>query len=465
MSTNLSSALVTNEPAVDFATRDHPESSPDSEGRSEAIYAREQKYLMGLSGSARRLGRAFVRAQGCQVYDADGRQYLDFTAGVGIMSTGHCHPTVVAEVQRQFAAFVGWHDSASEARAQLVELLAGLLPERLRHLCLFSGGAETVEAALRLARCHTGRSRVVGFSGSYHGKTAAALAVTGHEARRGWWVPEEGHGGLLPYADCNRCPFQLERSSCNTFCAEGVRRSLEALVVDLPAAVIVEPAQGTQGNIIPPPEFLCAIQRWCRERGVLFICDEILVGCGRTGAMFAFESAGLSPDMLLLGKGIASGYPMGVLALSDEVAASQRINWVSAASSSFGGNPVAAAAAAATLRVLCDEGLIFNALRVGPTLLAGLRDLSKRFDFFRNPRGRGLLLGGDLVPDGRGGQRSQALGEQVVAEARARGLLLMSTSGSLRINPPLCISEPEARVGLERLGQALAAADPGRGPR
>jgi len=424
--------------------------------RSRAVFEREQQYIVGLSGSSSRSGLAFARGNGCVIEDMDGNQYLDFTAGVGIMSTGHCHPRVVSAVREQVGGLVGFHDACTEPRVELFELLAANLPKRLRHFAMFSGGAETVESALRFSRAHTGQPEVVSFWGGFHGKTLGALSVTGHETRHYWPYPGTAGFATVPYADCYRCPLSLSLPTCGTACARFAQKAIERSTYQPPAAVVMEPMQGTQGNIIPPREFVEAIGRWCREHGVLLIFDEILVGCGRTGKLFAFEHYDVEPDILLLGKGLGSGFPIGVVALSEELATDERVNKASGASTSFGGNPVSAAAARATLETILSENLIDNARVVGERLLTKLQALSERHPLIGDVRGRGLLIGVVLVRNRESREGARKEGEAVVAAAMHRGLMLMSSTGTLRINPPLILTAEQADHGVAILEEALA---------
>jgi len=425
--------------------------------KSESLFHWEQEHIVGLSGSSRRNGLVFSKGKGCYLEDLEGRKYLDFTAGVGIMSVGHCHPRFVHAVQEQVGRLVGFHDATSKARVELFQLLSMSLPERLGHFAMFSGGTETVEAALRFARVYTGRSSIIGFWGGFHGKTLGAMAVSGHDIiRRQWPLTIMEQQLTIPYAYCYRCPLRLNRRDCNICCAEFGFKLIDQHCSVLPAAVIVEPMQGTQGNIVPPKEFVQAISDWCRERGVILILDEILTGCARTGRMFAFEHYEVEPDILLLGKGLGAGYPVGIVVLSEELASHSKINCDSAASSSFGGNPVAAIAAKTTLEIISEEDLMANANEVGRVLLHGCRELQARHSLIGDVRGLGMLIGVELVKDRKSRDKATSESEAVVAAALRRGLLLMSSAAVLRINPPLVLDDEQAQTGLAILDEALS---------
>lgn len=424
--------------------------------KSVSFFKREQEYIVGLSGSSQRSKLTFSRGKGCHVEDLDGNSYLDFTAGVGIMSTGHCHPKLVHAIQEQVEKLIGCHDATNRPRVELFELLSKYLPKRLRHFAMFSGGSETVEAALRFARAYTGRPVIIGFWGGFHGKSLGSLNVSGHEIRKQWLAEATAGNLIIPYAYCYRCPYLLTWPTCNTACADFGFKLIEHHSSLLPSALIIEPMQGTQGNIVPPREFIESISHWCRENNVLLIFDEILTGCGRTGKMFSFEHYDVEPDILLLGKGLGAGYPVGILALAEELALHPKINQVSAASTSFGGNPVAATAAKTNLEIILEEGLIENANKVGKTLINGFQNLKEQHKLIGDVRGRGLLIGVELVSDRGSRKKGTKEGEAVVAAALQRGLLLMASTGTLRINPPLILNEEQAKNGLTIIDEALS---------
>ncbi len=428
--------------------------------RSREIVAREAEHLApGLQGFALWAGVAMASGEGSTLTDVDGNRYLDLIGGIGVNALGHCHPAYVKAIQQQ-AETLTVGSFTSEPRAELVGEVAALAPSGLNRLQLYSGGSEAVESALRLARQATGRKHVLGFSGAFHGKTAGAAALmgspggsgsgsgpgSGSEAKEDFGPLPPG-AATIPYADCYRCPFGLAYPSCGVACAESARQRIKT--TDSLAAVIVEPMQGTAGNVIPPKEFLPAIADATREAGALLIADEMITGFGRTGRPWGVDHAGTRPDLVTLGKGFGSGFPISAILARDAIAQTRPWANPSGASSSYGGNPLASAAALASLRVIREQRLWENAARVGEVLLLELRHMGERFPFIGDVRGAGLLLGIEVVKDRATKQPVAALVMRTVYEdCLRRGLLVMSYSPHIRIQPALTI---DAETGLEGL--------------
>src|SRR5207249_7647083 len=277
------------------------------------------------------------------------------------------HPGFVAALTGQIERLaVG--SFTSEPRLQLMKLLAELAPGAIKRTQLYSGGAEAVEAAIRLAKAYTKKYEVVGFWGGFHGKTGGVIGLIGDEWKQGWG-PLPGGTYQVPYADCYRCPFKLTYPDCGMYCLDFVRESLKVTTAGAIAAIIVEPMQGTAGNVVPPPEFLPGVRDIAREHDALLIADEMITGLGRTGRTFGCEHTGVEPDIMTVGKGLGNGFPVSGLLSTDEITAAKPFANASASSSSYGGNPLAAAAALATAETILDEGLVENAARVGAVLL------------------------------------------------------------------------------------------------
>ena len=409
----------------------------------------------GLQRIAQLSGLAMAEGRGCTLTDADGNEYLDFFAGVAVASLGHSHPRFVAALVNQVERLtVG--SFTTEPRAMLLKLLAELAPGALQRTQLYSGGAEAVEAAIRLAKSYTKKHEVVGFWGGFHGKTGGVMGLIGDEWKQKWGPLAPGTH-LVPYADCYRCPFKLRYPDCGMFCLDFIRQTLKTTTAGLIAAIIVEPMQGTAGNVIPPPEFLPGIAEIAREHGALLIGDEMITGFGRTGAMFGSNHTDTVPDVMTIGKGFGSGFPITGLISTDEITAAHPFAKPSSSSSSYGGNPLASAAALATVETIIDENLVANAEQVGEVLLQELRELQEKYEFIGDVRGAGLLIGLDLVKDRATKEPlSSAVTEQIFLGALRRGLLLMGYFSRVRINPPLVLTETEARDGAAILDEVFA---------
>jgi 4-aminobutyrate aminotransferase-like enzyme len=424
--------------------------------KSRALYAAEQEFLApGLQRIAQLSELTLVEGRGCTLVDADGNEYIDFFAGVAVASLGHSHPRFVAALTSQIEKLaVG--SFTSEPRLQLMKRLAELAPGAVRRTQLYSGGAEAVEAAIRLAKAYTKKHEVVGFWGGFHGKTGGVIGLIGDEWKQKWG-PLPAGTYLVPYADCYRCPFKLTHPECGMFCLDFMRQTLKTTTAGMIAAILVEPMQGTAGNVVPPPEFLPGVQQIARECDAVLITDEMITGFGRTGMMFGCNHTGVEPDVMTIGKGFGNGFPVTGLMSTDAITAAEPFAKPSASSSSYGGNPLAAAAALTTVETILDERLIENADRVGAFLLSELQRLQERYEFIGDVRGVGLLLGMDLVKNRQTKEPlSRAVSEEIFLAALRRGLLLMGYFSRIRINPPLVLNEQEARDGVAILDEVFA---------
>ncbi len=434
-----------------------PSSIPGPQSR--AAYADEVQYVApGLQRIAQLSELTLASGRGCTLTDVDGNEYLDFFAGVAVASIGHSHPRFVAAMQAQLARLVVG-SFTSVPRLALLKRLAELAPGALQRTQLYSGGAEAVEAALRLAKSYTKKHEVVGFWGGFHGKTAGVMGLIGD----GWkqqWGPLAGGTHLVPYADCYRCPFKLEYPSCGMACLDFARQQLKTTTAGLIAAVLVEPMQGTAGNIIPPPEFLPGVAAIARENDALLIADEMITGFGRTGAMFGCDHTVTEPDVMTIGKGFGGGFPVTGLISTDEITSSLPFAKPSSSSSSYGGNPLAATAALTTVETIVDEHLVENSAAVGGVLLRALQALQEKYEFIGDVRGKGLMIGLDLVKDRTTKEPLAApVTEAIFRGALERGLLLMAYFSRVRINPPLVITEREALDGAAILDEVFAEID------
>jgi 4-aminobutyrate aminotransferase len=381
------------------------------------------------------------RAKGAMVEDMDGNRFLDYTAGIAVTNVGHSHPLVVAAIRRQSRRLI--HMSGTDfyysPQVRLAERLAALAPgSEPKRVFFTNSGAEAIEAALKLARRHTGRNRALAFINAFHGRTYGAMSLSGSKPmqRRGFspLVPDIHH---VRYGD-----LESVNALFRTICPP-----------DELAAIFVEPIQGEGGYIVPPPEFLPGLRRICDQHGVLLVLDEVQSGVGRTGKMFASEHWGVAGDIVCMAKGIANGLPLGAI-----VAGASVMDWPSGShASTFGGNPVACAAALATLR-LVEERYSANAERRGRQLRGGLEGLARRFPCIREVRGLGLMIGVEIQSEN--GEPAPGLRDRMIDLAFHRGLLLLPCGVStIRICPPLCLTRRQAEIGLECIGATMAAAE------
>ena len=418
---------------------------------SSRLYRKEQQYISPGHPEVAQLSQLAIKeGRGRRLIDADGRSYLDFMAGICVCSLGHSHPEYIATVNEQLSALtVG--SFTTEKRLDLLRRIASLTPEGLNRIQLFSSGAETVEAAIRLAKSYTKKFEILSFWGGFHGKTGGVLGLIGDPFKKQWGPTHPGLH-LSPNADCDRCPFKMDYPACGLYCLDFVKKIIENNTTGSLAAIIVEPMQGTAGNIIPPPEFLPGLADIARENDALLIDDEMITGFGRTGEMFGCNHTDTRPDIMTIGKGMGNGFPIGGLISTDEITSSTPFSKPSASSSSYGGNPLACAAARATVRTIVDESLADNAKTIGAHLLNGLCRLQDRYEFIGDVRGRGLLIGLELVKDRKTKTPlDKVVTRQIFLETLKRGLIVMNYKPNIRINPPLTLTREEADEGLEIL--------------
>jgi 4-aminobutyrate aminotransferase len=403
------------------------------------------------------------RASGSVVEDVDGNFFLDCAAGIAVNACGHSHPDIIAAIVDQAQKFLHMSgtDFYYEPQVRLAEELAAVAPvgsddpnDFRAKLFFANSGAEAIEASLKLARYSTGRPNIIAFFGGFHGRTMGALAVTASKTvqRRGFgpFMPGVFHA---PYADCYRCPLQLRPESCAAECLDFIEHQLLVHLVspDEVAAVLVEPIQGEGGYVVAPDVFLARLRELTRQHGMLLIADEVQSGMGRTGKMFAIEHSGVRPDVIAVAKGIASGLPLGV-----SIARADLMTWPPGAhASTFGGNPVSCAAALATLNLLRTR-VMANAADVGAHLLAGLKALQDRHRLIGDVRGRGLMVGVELVRDRATKERATSERDAVVNGAFERGLLILGAGkNTVRFSPPLVLTRDEAETAVRIFDEAL----------
>jgi 4-aminobutyrate aminotransferase len=397
------------------------------------------------------------RGSGATVEDVDGNVFLDCTAGIAVNATGHSHPDVLKAIAGQSQRFLHMSgtDFYYDVQVRLAEELAAILPIRGGVRSFFgNSGTEAVEACIKLSRYVSGRPGIIAFLGGFHGRTMGSLALTASKA-----IQRRGFGPMMsdvyhaPFADCYRCPLGLKSENCAAECLDFIDHSLFLQVVspDQIAAVVVEPIQGEGGYVVAPDQFLQRLRELTSRHGILLVADEVQCGMGRTGRMFAIEFSGVEPDVVAIAKGVASGLPLGVASARADL-----MTWPSGAhASTFGGNPVSCAAALATLKLLKDR-LMANAAEVGAHLMAGLKALADKHPLVGDVRGRGLMIGVELVRDRQTKERAIEEKNAVITAAFNRGLLVLGAGkNSVRFSPPLVLTREEAETAVRIFDEAL----------
>jgi 4-aminobutyrate aminotransferase len=427
--------------------------------QAQALLERDHRFV---SPSYTRIYPLVVaRGSGAVIEDVDANLFLDFTAGIAVTSTGHCHPQVVAAIQDQAAKLIHmsgtdfYYQPQSDLAQRLAQAAPGDSPKRV---FFTNSGAEALEAALKLARWHTGRSRAIAFLGAFHGRTYGAMSLSGSKLvhRRGFspLVPDIHH---VPYP---RGPEARTESDYGRRCVEHIEETVLHRVAppEEVAAIFVEPIQGEGGYHVPPPDFLPALRELCDRHGILLVADEVQTGMGRTGKLFAVQHWDVEPDIVCLAKGIASGMPLGAMIAKDEV-----MDWPSGShASTFGGNPVSCRAALATLDLL-EDSYTLNAAKRGEQLRHGLVKFQRYYPEVGDVRGLGLMVAMDLVQPHNRHAPDPILRDEIVQTAFHRGLLLLGCGESaVRFCPPLCITAEQVDTALRILGAILADRKPAK---
>jgi 4-aminobutyrate aminotransferase len=391
----------------------------------------------------------------------DGNTFLDFAAGIAVVSTGHCHPEVVAAIQKQAAELI--HMSGTDfyypGLVELAQRLAAIAPgSEAKRVYFGNSGTEAVEAALKLARYHTRRDKIIAFYGCFHGRTMGALSLTASKTAQ-----RKGFGALLsgvihvPFPNTYRGSHGIPPEHAVAGCLEYIEGEVFKRLADPEevAAIFIEPIQGEGGYTPAPAEFLQGLQRLCRKHGILLVADEVQSGMGRTGRWWAVEHADIEPDIICVAKGVASGMPLGAI-----VARANVMNWKPGAhASTFGGNPVCIAAALATMNLL-ERQYIENARRMGECIFRQTAGWRERYRTVGDVRGKGLMIGIEFVRDQRTKEKAPEVRNRVVQLAFEKGLLVLGAGeNSLRLSPPLIVDEEQADYALRTLDACIREAE------
>jgi 4-aminobutyrate aminotransferase len=433
--------------------------APPPGPKAKAIVAKDEHFMATTTKS---LPLAIARGRGCIVEDVDGNAYLDYTAGVGVLNTGHAHPAVVAAVRAQaerFLHFAGT-DYYYALQADLAERLAHLAPIKgLARVFFTNSGTESNEAAIKLVRHATKRQGLIAFLGAFHGRTMGSLSLTASKkVQREGYLPMLGGVAHVPFANCYHCPYKLEYPSCDMWCVKILEE--EYFPTAMPpsdfGALFAEPVQGEGGYVVPPPVYFKELKKVLDPHGILLVMDEVQSGFGRTGKLFGSQHFGVEPDVVTLAKGLGSGVPIGAAVYRAS------LDWgVSGShSNTFGGNPVACAAATATLDVIEKEGLVENSAKQGRLLRKRLEEVQEDHPGIGDVRGLGLMQAAEFVKDPRTRARDPKMRDAVILEAFRRGLVLLGCGrNSIRFIPPLVVSAGQVDQGMEIFEASVKAAE------
>ena len=397
------------------------------------------------------------RGRGAMVEDVDGNVFLDFAAGIAVCSTGHCHPKVVEAIQKQAADLI--HMSGTDFYYESLPRLAERLGKTVggseaKKVFFTNSGTEAVEGAIKLARYATKRDKMIAFYGCFHGRTMGALSLTASKATQ-----RKNFGALLsgvehiPYPYAYRCALGHGPETCGEEILELLELQIFKRLFDPSevAGIIIEPIQGEGGYVPAPKFFLQELQRICRQHGIMLIADEVQSGMGRTGKWWASDHAGIEPDILCSAKGIASGMPLGAIVAREKV-----MTWQPGAhGTTFGGNPVCLAASLATMDLI-EGGYMENARKMGEFIFKKTADWTKKFKIVGDVRGKGLMIGVEIVRDQKTKERAKGLRDAIVDSAFHKGLLILGAGENVvRLSPPLLIDEEQADFALKTLEECI----------
>lgn len=418
--------------------------------KSQEFHARAAKYMKGYSSQVKLFPVAFESGKGVTLTDVDGNTYIDFSSGIYVTGLGHCHPKISEQVAKYAGTLMNCHDFTTEIKMKLLEKLASITNGDLNGIQLYDSGTTAVEAGLRCARAATGKFEFVSFWRDFHGKTMGSVSLAGVDQSQGMRAPGFF---LAPRPNCYRCPFKMKYPECNCYCADFLEMVIKNDTSDQLAAVVLEPIQGWGGTIVPPDEFIPKLRQICDKHHMLLMADEVLTCMARTGKMFAMEHWDTIPDITTLGKGFGNGFPVTAMCVSDKY--KESIEKISA-SSSYGGNPMACAAALASIEVIQEEQLCEKSTHLGELFLKRMNEMKERHKIIGDVRGKGCLLGIELVKDRETKEPFEDAGKMVYQKAFAMGLAWVPSGHILRLSPPMIMEDDIALKGMDIIEEAIA---------
>ena len=417
--------------------------------KSKGYHDRASKYMKGYSSQVKLFPVVFEKGYGVTLTDVDGNTYLDFSSGIYVTSLGHCHPKVSEAVAKYARTLMNCHDFTTPIKTRLLEKLAAVTPGNLNGIQFYDSGTTAVEAGLRAIRAATNRFEFISFHRDFHGKTMGAVSLAGVDKTQGMRAPGFF---LVPRGYCYRCAFKLKYPECNLHCVDYIETVIKNETSGQVAGIVLEPIQGWAGSIVPPDGWVQKIRTLCDKYGLLLMADEVLTCMGRTGKMFAMEHWDTIPDVLILGKSFGNGFPVTAMVISDKYKESlEKIS----ASTSYGGNPMACAAALASIEIIEEERLCRHSEELGEFMLGLLQNIKKSHPVVGEVRGKGCLLGIELVKDQNTREPFEEAGKMVYQKAFRKGLAWVPAGHILRLSPPIIMSKEAAARGIEIIEEAI----------
>ena len=392
-------------------------------------------------------------ASGVTVWDVDGNSFIDWTSGVLVTNVGHSHPKLAKAIGEQAARLLNCYDFPTVERVTLAERMVKLSPEHLDNAFFATVGSEAVDSAVRVAKRHTGNFEMISFFGGFHGRTMGTMSLAGKMATKKKFGPVMPGMIYVPFPDPYRNPFGSDSADVVGQCLEFMDNAVNAQSTGSLAGLIIEPYQGAAGFIFPPDGFLKSIEEWCRERDIVFILDEVQASFGRTGKFLALEWENLKPNMVSIGKGIGSGIPISCLLAESQIMKSLDTGDMS---STWGGNPFCCAASHAILDIFEEEKLVENSLALGEHMKIRLTAIKDKCAYLGDVRGRGLVMGLDIVKDKKTKERYPEMTRNIINKCCENGLIIGAVSGNvIRVAPPLVITKEEADESLDIMEKVL----------
>ncbi len=395
-------------------------------------------------------------AKGAEIWDVDGKHYIDWTSGVLVTNVGHAHPVLAEALAKQAKRLLNPFDFPTPERIKLTKRLVDLFPPHLDKAFFVTTGSEATDAAIRMAKRYSGKFEILSFWGGFHGRTYGPMSVAGSIKTKKGFGPTVPGSIFAPYPYCYRCPFGKTYPDCDMFCLKFLDKVVEVESTGNLGALIIEPYQGAAGFIFPPEGFLKKLENWAKERGLVFILDEVQASYGRTGTMWAFEHENLKPNIVTLGKGIGSGVPIAAVVTESKIVNSLDTGEMS---STLGGNPLSCAGALAVLDIMEKEKLVERAKNLGGYLKERLDDLKKKYEFIGDVRGKGMVYGIEFVKDKNSKEPAPALTKEIVLKCVESGLMVGKVGlygNVLRVAPPLVIEKELIDKSVEIFDSVLS---------
>ena len=423
--------------------------SPPPGPRSREMHARAAKIMKGYSGQVKLFPVCFEKGHGVTLTDVDGNTYLDFSSGIYVTSLGHCHPKVTEAVQKYAGTLMNAHDFTTPIKLRLLEKVCEITMADLTGVQLYDSGTTAVEAGLRIMRAATGKSEFISAWMDFHGKTYGAVSLAKMDPTKGLRAPGFF---LVPRPYCYRCDFKMKHPECGCYCVDFIDRTIDEATTGQVAGIVLEPIQGWAGSIVPPDDYFPRLRKLCDRRGILLMADEVLTCMARTGKMVCMEHWDTVPDLMSLGKGFGNGFPVTAVLVRERY--KESVEKISA-STSYGGNPMACAAALASLEVIEQEGLVAHSAKLGDLFMKRMRRMMREHKIIGDVRGKGCLLGIELVKDRKTKEPFNEAGKLVYQKAFRKGLAWIPAGHILRMSPPIIMEEAAAAKGMDIIDEAI----------